>query len=394
MIVHFLWIFKCFLKRGTAMSKAAVICEFNPFHNGHKFLLKKIKSTCADDIACIMSGALVQRGDIAVTDKYARTLAALENGADMVVELPTVYAMAPAQVFAENGVKLAYELGCERLCFGAESSLQELETALDRLDSDSTQAMIAERMQSGCSYPRALSETVGENCAAVIRLPNNILALEYIRACRKYGLSPVAIKREGVSHDNDRTAGRFASASKIRAMIRVGEEYSAYTPMKVETVYSLEKLEPLLLWTLKTKTPEELAGIAGISEGLNHRLCRCAAEYNSVEEILEHLKTKRYTMARLRRVMLSALLGITGELQRRPVPYLRVLGVKREKIGLIQSRSLPLIVDVRHGYDGLDNSAEEIFDIDIAAAELMNAAGVSPTPLNEFLQGIIKTDNS
>ena len=372
------------------MSKAAVICEFNPFHNGHKFLLKKIKSAFADEIVCVMSGTMVQRGDSAITDKYARTTAALENGADMVVELPTVYAMAPAPVFAENGVRLAYEAGCDLLCFGAENSLAELNDALDALDSDDTQKRIAALMQSGCSYPRALGESVDAEHAAVLSQPNNVLAIEYLRACRKYGLTPVAIPREGVGHDEEQPAGSFASASKLRTMICAGEDYHTYTPMTVEPIYTLTQLEPLLLWTLKTRSPEEISGIAGISEGLNHRLCQCAAQYNSVKEILLHLKTKRYTMARLRRIILSVLLNITAEKQSRPVPYLRVLGVRKGKEHLIQSREIPLIVDVRRGYDTLNNSLKEIFDIDIAASELMNTAGVSPTPLNEFLRGVIK----
>lgn len=371
------------------MRKAAVICEFNPFHNGHKFLIKKIKEQYADEVICIMSGSFVQRGDVAVTDKYARAKAALQNGADMVAELPTAYALSPAPIFAENGVRLAGELGCELLCFGAENTLEELQDAQSVLDRADTQGNIAARMQAGSYYPRALSEAVGEPYNEMISRPNNILALEYIRACRKYGLAPIAIERKGAGHDDKNTYGDIASATRIREMIKNGEDSSAYTPMDIARPYFARSLESVLLYLLKTQTPDETADIAGVSEGLNHRFYRYANEYNSIEEILSAVKTKRYTMARLRRTMYAICLHITQEMQSRPVPYVRVLGVKSDKRHLIQAESLPLIVDVRRGYDALDYSAKEIFDLDIAATEALNSTRTLDRPLNEFSYGLI-----
>jgi predicted nucleotidyltransferase len=369
------------------MRRAAVICEFNPFHNGHKFLLEKIKEEYADEIICIMSGNFVQRGDIAVTDKFARTRVALENGADMVVKLPTVYAMAPAQIFASNGVRLAHELGCDCLCFGAENSIEELYKTSEILDADDTQEEIAAKMQAGCYYPRAVSESVGEPYAEIISQPNNILALEYIRACRKYDIKPIAIARTGVDHDSTDTRGNIASATKIRELILAGEKYSTYTPMIVERPASINKIEAAVLYRLKTMTTAELSMIAEVSEGLENRIAEVAAQYNSYQEILENLKTKRYTMARLRRILLCTTLNITREHQREPVPYLRVLGVRSANKHLIQSKSLPLIVDVRRGYDELYSSSKEIFNIDLRASSLMNIA--ADITVNEFSRGLI-----
>ena len=372
------------------MTKAAVICEFNPFHYGHKFLLEKIKANYADKIVCIMSGSFVQRGDIAITDKFTRTRAALENGADMVVELPTVYALSGAQIFARSGVQLAYELGCDVLCFGAENSIEELYSALEILDAEETQERIAARMHEGCYYPRALAESVGEPYAGILSQPNNILALEYIRACRTYEITPVAIPRKGAAHDSPEVVGDIASATAIREMILSGADYTPYTPMEVRQMYCIDEIEPTVRYLLRVKKPEETADIAGISEGLNNRIYKCAQEYNSVKEILSAIKTKRYTMARLRRAALCICLGVTAEIQNSPVPYIRVLGVKREATGLICSGTLPLIVDVRRGYDALDISAKEIFDIDINALKLMNSGRASGYPLNDFDYGVIK----
>ena len=371
--------------------RAAVICEFNPFHNGHKFLIEKIKNSCADEVVCVMSGAFVQRGDVAITDKFSRARTALLNGADIVAELPTVYAVSPAQVFAENSVRLAYELGCEKLCFGAESSLEELKEALAILDADETQEEIASLMRAGTYYPRALSEAVGDGYAGVISKPNNILALEYIRACEKFGVEPIAVPRKGADHDSTKTSGDIASGSKIRDMIKNGEDYSRYSPSRIEKAYSLDSgLEALILYSLKSAKPTDSSDIAGISEGIDNLLYKYAQMYNSLEEILTAAKTKRYTMARLRRAALSISLGITAAMQSAPVPYVRVLGVRKDKTGLISSRSLPLIVDVRRGYDGLSSTAKEVFDIDLKAADYLNSSKLPTSPLNEFTHGIIK----
>ena len=389
MIVHFEQIFKCFPKRGAKMPKAAVICEFNPFHNGHKFLLEKIKSDCAADIVCIMSGSFVQRGDIAITDKYARTVAALENGADMVVELPTVYAVAPAQVFAENGVRIAADLGCDLLYFGAENALKELIDIVDSIESPEIQAKIADHMKAGAYYPQAVSEALGGSAAEMIRKPNNILAVEYIRSCRRYGITPAAILRKGAEHDDSTPVGDIASASAIREMIRDGEPYGEYTAMAVEHPAFLDAIEPAILYALKTIDKDELALLADVGEGLENRIYDAAIQYNSLEEILTAIKTKRYTMARLRRIVLYALLGVTKKMQETPVPYLRVLGVKKNKSEILKSAELPLIVDVRRGYDELHSLKKEIFDIDLKAAELMNIAQKTHIN-NEFTRGVIK----
>lgn len=368
--------------------RAGVICEFNPFHNGHKFLLEKIKAEYNADIICIMSGNFVQRGDIAITDKYTRCEAALANGADMAVELPTVYAVASAQVFAENGVKIAADLGCEILCFGAENSVEELKQIVALLNKPDIQEKIAAEMKSGAYYPKALSSAVGEPYAEMLSKPNNILALEYIRACEKHGLTPVAFKRHSVDHDDQTAVGEYASASAIRRMVQSGEAYSAYTPMAIESPAFLSAIEPVILFKLKTMDRDELALLPDVSEGLENRIYEQAIRYHSLEEIYEHIKTKRYTMARIRRIILCTLLDITKELQIMPVPYIRVLGVRKEKSDLLCSKELPLIIDVRRGYDALHNSAKEIFNIDLKAAEAMNIA--RKVSLNEFSRGVIK----
>ena len=199
-----------------------MICEFNPFHNGHKFLLEKIKIEYADQVICVMSGSFVQRGDIAITDKYSRARAALENGADAVVELPSAYAVSSAERFSENGVRIAAAMGCDMLCFGAESGIGELKALSDMLGREDINQKIRGYLDNGEYYPKALSLAVGDEYADIISQPNNILALEYIKACKKYSIEPVAIQRRGPAHDSADIHGSFASATMIRGLIASG----------------------------------------------------------------------------------------------------------------------------------------------------------------------------
>ena len=159
--------------------------------------------------------------------------------------------------------------------------------------------------------------------------------------------------------------------------------------MRISEPCQLSDIDQIICYLLRSKKPGDTEGIAGISEGLNHRLQKCAVENRSVDEILAAAKTKRYTMARLRRAVISVCLNITDEMQHRDVPYIRVLGIRKDKSRMIQSKNLPLIVDVRRGYDSLDQNAKEIFDIDIAAAELMNMCR-DASGINEFSHGVIK----
>ena len=372
------------------VQRAAVICEFNPFHNGHKFLFEKIKTDPHNEIVCIMSGSFVQRGDIAITDKYARAQAALENGADIVVELPTVFALSGAQTFAENGVHIAAAMNCNRLYFGAENTISDLKEVAGLLENKLINDKIRDLMKDGQYYPKALSMAVGEKHADVVNQPNNILALEYIKACQKYGILPIAIPRKGVNHDEDVIRDGIASASKIREMIESGESYKLLTPMVINDPCHIKSIEPAILYRLKTMTTEELHDIADVSEGLEYRIIEAAKKYNSLTEIYNAVKTKRYTMARIRRIILSAFLNITQEMQNTPVPYVRVLGVRSVLAGSLGGSKLPLIIKTKTDYESLNHiSAKEIFNVDLRAAEAMNICK-NGEPLNEFSQPIIK----
>ena len=214
----------------------AVICEFNPFHNGHKYLLEKAKKITGQPIVAIMSGSFVQRGEVAVTDKFSRAKIALENGADLVVELPAVYAVSNAQRFASCGAHIAKAFDCvDTLAFGCESeSADLLLSASKAINDERVKILLKEEMKNGNYYPRAVENSVrtvfGDETADVLTSPNNILAVEYIKSLGDSKVKPLPILRTGTQHDSELMVGNFASASQVRKMLRAGECAKDFVP--------------------------------------------------------------------------------------------------------------------------------------------------------------------
>ena len=321
----------------------AIICECSPFHNGHQYLFRTARLLTGEENIAIMSGSFTQRGEVAVTDKFTRAGALIRGGADLVLELPAAFAVANAQRFAEGGVRIAKSFACvNTLAFGCETEdIGVLRTAANALRSERVNSLIAEEMQAGGYYPRALQSAVekvyGADAAAALSSPNNILAVEYIRALEGSGIAPLPIKRKGVSHDSGTPSGNFASASQIRAMLRNGEDVSRFVPEAPQKITYPERLDAAVLYRLRTMTAEELRRVPDVGEGLENRILEAAGQSGSVEELLQRVKTKRYTHARLRRIITCAFLGITEELQNTPADYARVLGMTDWGAGLLCS---------------------------------------------------------
>ena len=375
------------------MKVAAVISEFNPFHNGHKYLVDKIKSEYADCVVAIMSGNFVQRGDIAITDKFERAQAALDNGCDLVVELPTTFALSSAQRFAQGGVAIANALGADILCFGAENDdISLLCKVADAFDDETFNENLKELLNNGEYYPKAVSlsmeKTFGKNFSDILSTANNTLAIEYIKALKGTKLSPVAIKREGAQHDCEETSSNIASATHIRNLIREGKDCSSFTNMKIEDFTDIKKLETVILYRLRTMTPDELSNLPDVSEGLHNRIADCANSSNSLEELFDKLKTKRYTLARLRRTVMYALLNITKDDMKMKVSYIRVLGMNNNGAKLLKNASLPLICKYPQDVKALSNKAQKQFSIDLKAGKVFSLC--RKEPYNELKKRIIK----
>ena len=327
------------------MNLFSVISEFNPFHNGHKYLIKSMREQGATHIVAIMSGNFTQRGEPAIISKYARTKSALENGVDLVVLMPVTYSTASAESYAFGGVTIAEALGCcNSLFFGSEcGDIKKLEKICETFESIKFKAWFARYVSSNESYARAielsLANMLGNEYADIIRAPNNLLAVEYVKAIRDIGSSliPKTIIRSGVAHDSQTPNENYASASFIRSLIKSHSNYEKFIPEKSYEIIcnairqkaapvDFSNLEKLIIYRLRTMTESEYKQLPNISEGIENRLRNVSLNATNLEELFDKIKTKRYPNSRLRRLVLRALLHITESDCSIPPQYIRVLG--------------------------------------------------------------------
>ena len=383
------------------MSVFAVICEYNPFHNGHKYLIEQVKRN-SDTVISVMSGSFTQRGDIAVQDKYSRAKTAVINGADIVIELPAVYACANAETFAKGAVRIINSLGVvDKLFFGAENDdIKLLKLAAESFDDREFKTELKRNMDRGDYYPKAVSKAMSRvyspAVSEVIEQPNNILAVEYIKALKKTGIEAVAIKRIGAAHDSTDIRGNITSAANIRELISSGKDYSAFVPgYLIENYADIKRIERVILYKLRTMSREDIKMLPDVNEGLENRIYEAVKNSTSLNTLYENIKTKRYTMARIRRIIISALLGISADIQKQNPSYVRVLAFNEKGAELmsdIKKRcSLPLITNVADAYSSLNDNAKKTFDIDVFATDIQSLAFENIGACSsDFIKGIVK----
>ena len=317
------------------MKAVGILAEYNPLHAGHLRHLSLTRAACPDAAVVVcLSGNWVQRGECAVTDKWRRARWAAQAGADLVVELPSVFALGSAQVFARAGVAILAAAGAETMSFGCETpDLPALQTLAAALKSPRFDAALAPHLSRGLSYPaarqRALADLVGRETAALVERPNNNLAVEYLAALPE-GVAPLAIPRLG-AHDGP-LEREYPSASALRALLRRDGPEAARPYLAGAwdgPIYRLERQEGAILWALRQRSPEALAALPDGSDGLGQRLWRSARKAGSLEELYALAKTRRLTAARIRRVALWAALGLTAGDRPAAPEYLRVLAMTR-----------------------------------------------------------------
>lgn len=305
-----------------------ITAEYNPFHRGHQYHIAQTKELIGENcaIVCVMSGNFVQRGSAAVYRKHARARAAIECGADLVLELPVVYALSSAEGFAMGAVSLLDSLGCvDELSFGSEcGDIRELsETAQLMLDGR-IDPLIRENMKKGVSYAAAVqaaAETLAGRKLALLRQRNDILGVEYIKALKRLGsaIRPVAVRRE--------TA--YQAASEIRGfadMLPALPEKAAEI-FKNEPRSDMRRLDAAVLAALRMMTPEQLGTMPGGGEGLSDRIRRCAAQCETLDALCQTAASKRCPQAHVRRTVLRAFLGIDEAMSGEKPPYARVLAM-------------------------------------------------------------------
>lgn len=380
------------------MKICGVIAEYNPFHNGHKYQLTEARrlSGC-DYIIAVMGGAFSQRGETMLLEKWTRARMALLNGADLVVELPALFAVRSADAFARGGVLTLAGLGVDSICFGCETDdtvlLNRMLDCLMNEDSDMREA-VRLRLEQGQSHVRARGDALAERLgidAQAVSAPNTSLALEYMRVNRglERPMQVHVVRRKGGYHDPSVTP--LASASAIRSAVQKGEgvscamppnAYSLLLDAKPDRLADITRLDALLIDRLRCMAAEEIAALPDVNEGLEYRVSRCAQDAGSREALLDALKCKRYTHARLSRLLAHAMLGITREkAASHPVPeYARVLGFRKDAAPLLthlKEKSLPLITKAamlkENGIFAVEMRATDLQSLTFGAEEARRA---------------------
>lgn len=380
------------------MKICAVICEYNPFHNGHKYQLEQIrKQSGCDKILCLMSGNFTQRGDMAVLNKYDRARHAAENGADVVLELPAAFAVSPAELFAAGAVHILSSLpSVETLAFGCESGGKDdfLRAAKATLSEDKQfKAALKENMKDGTSYVKARTKTVlalnTDIDEALLTAPNNILGTEYTRAilAQNSRIEILPLPRVGGGYADAVPLKNFSSATALRACMAEGSKKSAkilkgnvpacvFRDIAKYREYPYKEAAVCALLSAKT---DDVVKCPDCSEGLENRLRAMAKSNPHYDEILAKVVSKRYTLSRLKRILLQNFLGVTRQDARAYLTaplYCKVLAVKKsgaeEIFGELSKGSFPLLAR-KSAYGALKKEAETCFATDVRATDLFNA---------------------
>ena len=354
------------------MSTVAIIAEYNPCHKGHEHQIRKIRELLGEstEIVAIMSGNTVQRGDVAVLDKYTRAECAVCSGANLVLELPFPFSSASAELFAASGVKIADSLGViDYLAFGSESgNINELLKIAEIMESDRFKSTFAEisadNRHLGAGYPELIEATykrvTGGSHAPLT--PNNILGVEYIKQLKAINssITPITIKREGAKFNEENITGTgFESATAIRALAAIDASASLdLIPEKARKSISdaiadglfpadINNLSSIIIPSLLLNSPVSSDKIHDAAGGLYNRLIAAARKSVTISELVRLSETKRYTNARIRRAVLFSYLGVTSSEVKALPAYTQVLASDKIGFGILararKSSAIPIL---------------------------------------------------
>lgn len=398
-----------------------IIAEYNPFHNGHMYHLQKAKEQSgAQYCICVMSGNFVQRGNTSIVNKWKKAEMALLNGVDLVIELPTIYSVASAEGFSLGAIKLLNNLKIvDAISFGTETSdfaaLNNISSIVNE-EPMKYKSILNSELKKGLSFPKARENALmlylndNKRYDNILNTPNNILAIEYLKALKKIKstIQPIPVKREKVYYNDNVIVDEFASATAIRKLLK-NEEFSeirkvvpksTYQILEKETelgnvVLDLSRYEKEIIYNLRRMTVSEIAELPDVNEGLEHSLKNAANYSNDITNLINIVKTKRYTVTRIQRILICALLGITKRdvgMAKKAEPYIRVLGFNEKGKELIsrinkQNPKATVITSVKKFQDKNNNNKnskiyKRLLDIDIFSTNVYTMACKSESLAN------------
>ena len=398
-----------------------IIAEYNPFHNGHMYHLQKAKEQSgAQYCICVMSGNFVQRGNTSIVNKWKKAEMALLNGVDLVIELPTIYSVASAEGFSLGAIKLLNNLKIvDAISFGTETSdfaaLNNISSIVNE-EPMKYKSILNSELKKGLSFPKARENALmlylndNKRYDNILNTPNNILAIEYLKALKKIKstIQPIPVKREKVYYNDNVIVDEFASATAIRKLLK-NEDFSeirkvvpksTYQILEKETelgnvVLDLSRYEKEIIYNLRRMTVSEIAELPDVNEGLEHSLKNAANYSNDITNLINIVKTKRYTVTRIQRILICALLGITKRdvgMAKKAEPYIRVLGFNEKGKELIsrinkQNPKATVITSVKKFQDKNNNNKnskiyKRLLDIDIFSTNVYTMACKSESLAN------------
>ncbi len=390
---------------------AGIVSEYNPFHLGHAALIKQIRLAGATHVVAAMSGNFVQRGEPAILSKWARTRQALLCGVDLVIELPLPWALAGAEKFAYGSVSLLDALGVDLLGFGSEcGNIKELQEVAQALLSHDFRGELHRELKRGVTFARARQAAIashfGETKALLLAEPNNILGIEYLKALHRLDskISPFTVNRVGAGHNGLTPQSGIASASYIRKLIQTNCECSEFMPKPAADVLTQElqsgrapasilRIERAVLAGLRRLEPNQLLSFPDVGEGLENRIYSAVRSATSLGELYDLVKSKRYTHARIRRIILSAFLNLSAAAGEGLPPYLRVIGFNsRGKEILHTAKSTTKLPIITNSSDilSLDRKSKNMVELEGKSTDLFALCMPVPSPCGlDLTTGII-----
>lgn len=397
------------------MKICGIVAEYNPFHNGHKYQIEQTKKlTNCDTVIVVMSGNFIQRGLPALFDKWARARMAIENGVDIVIELPTCYATSSAEFFAHGAVGIMDALNCvDILSFGNKyNDIEVLKRIANVLHSEPEEykKLLQRELKKGTSYPIARSNALknflkkeidSKILENILLDSNNILGIEYLKALLTYDspIEPCAIERIGGDYNSTNIIDNICSATGIREMLEKNttEKLPDVMPEKSFKILSdeiisgkvpmnISNFEKEILYQLRKLSTSELSEISDVTEGLENVLKKCIAEGFEITDLIEQIKTKRYTKTRVQRILIHTLLGIKKSFlqeQKETPQYARILAFSKngKKVipELVKKSRIPIVTSISKFLKTATPSQKEMLELDIMATNIYTLGYQIPT---------------